>query len=238
MHSSAGTAQALPALDVTLALRNDLQRFGVQHMASGLGEVGRVSCTPDPGATLHAAFRTPAADGSVLVLALADLGAELGLLRSVVEGGHRVLLLVDGSAPEFPRELPSLRGLGYADTSSLTADTLRAALTACAADDPPVPFWLFERIVLAWREEPVPSRAARPRITPREQQTLTLLVEGLSNRQIGRRLGISEHGAKRLVASLLSKLDCSNRTSAVALALRDGLCRPQSPTPPLDLSVG
>jgi DNA-binding CsgD family transcriptional regulator len=63
----------------------------------------------------------------------------------------------------------------------------------------------------------------RPRLTPREREALQLLVEGLSNKQIARRLGISEHGAKRLVANILSKMDCSNRTSAVAKALREGV---------------
>jgi hypothetical protein len=37
---------------------------------------------------------------------------------------------------------------------------------------------------------------------------------------LARRLGISVHGAKRHVANVLAKLDCSNRTLAVAKALR------------------
>jgi DNA-binding CsgD family transcriptional regulator len=61
------------------------------------------------------------------------------------------------------------------------------------------------------------------RLTPREQQVLVLMVEGLSNKQIGRRLDISFHGAKRLVASILAKLDSPTRTVAVARALREGL---------------
>ena len=59
--------------------------------------------------------------------------------------------------------------------------------------------------------------------TPREQQTLALLVEGLPNKQIARRLGISEHGAKRNVANILAKLNVPNRTLAAAKAVRDGL---------------
>ncbi len=52
---------------------------------------------------------------------------------------------------------------------------------------------------------------------------LELLVEGLSNRQIGQALGVSEHVAKRTVAIVLSKLDSPNRTQAAAVALREGL---------------
>lgn len=62
--------------------------------------------------------------------------------------------------------------------------------------------------------------------TPRERQVLELLVEGMSNKQIGRALALSEHSAKRLVAIVLSKLNCPNRTQAVAIALREGLVGP------------
>jgi DNA-binding NarL/FixJ family response regulator len=60
-------------------------------------------------------------------------------------------------------------------------------------------------------------------LTPREQAALALLVQGLSNKQIARRLTISEHGAKRHVANLLAKLNCPNRTMAAVVAVREGL---------------
>jgi DNA-binding CsgD family transcriptional regulator len=70
------------------------------------------------------------------------------------------------------------------------------------------------------------AAAATPpavRLTPREHQVLALMADGLSNKQIGRRLDISFHGAKRLVASVLAKLDSPTRTVAVAKALREGI---------------
>src|SRR6266700_4144088 len=54
-------------------------------------------------------------------------------------------------------------------------------------------------------------------------KVLVLLVEGLSNKQIARELGISIHGAKRLVANILIKLNCPTRTLAVRAALTLGL---------------
>lgn len=60
-------------------------------------------------------------------------------------------------------------------------------------------------------------------LTPRERQALKLLADGLSNKQIARRLGISEHGAKRHVGNVLAKLNCPNRTVAVTVALNHGL---------------
>ena len=75
-------------------------------------------------------------------------------------------------------------------------------------------------VLATQRHEPARSQL---RLTPREQQALVLMVDGMSNKQIGRRLQISEHGAKRLVANILAKMDCNNRTLAVSRALREGL---------------
>jgi DNA-binding CsgD family transcriptional regulator len=60
-------------------------------------------------------------------------------------------------------------------------------------------------------------------LTARELEVLALLAEGASNKQIGRRLGISTHTAKYHVASLLEKLDAVSRTDAVAHAARIGV---------------
>ena len=60
-------------------------------------------------------------------------------------------------------------------------------------------------------------------LTARELEVLALLAEGASNKQIGRRLGISAHTAKYHVASLLEKLDAVSRTNAVAHAARLGV---------------
>jgi DNA-binding NarL/FixJ family response regulator len=68
-------------------------------------------------------------------------------------------------------------------------------------------------------EEPAPGEA----LTPREQEVLELLAEGLSNRAIAARLGISDQTVKFHVASIAGKLGASNRTDAVRRAVRRGL---------------
>ena len=60
-------------------------------------------------------------------------------------------------------------------------------------------------------------------LTPRELEVLTLLAEGLSNKAIARRLGISVHTAKFHVGALMDKLDPVGRTDAVAHAVRRGV---------------
>jgi DNA-binding CsgD family transcriptional regulator len=74
---------------------------------------------------------------------------------------------------------------------------------------------------------PVAAASASPHgdvpLTPRETEVLALLAEGLSNKAIARRLGISVHTAKFHVRALIDKLDAVGRTDAVAHAARRGV---------------
>ena len=60
-------------------------------------------------------------------------------------------------------------------------------------------------------------------LTPREQQVLDLLAQGLTNKAIAERLGVSDHTAKFHVNSILGKLGAATRTEALVLAARLGL---------------
>lgn len=60
-------------------------------------------------------------------------------------------------------------------------------------------------------------------ITHREREVLHLMADGLSNKEIAARLGISDHTAKFHVASIMGKLGATSRTGAVTTALRKGL---------------
>jgi DNA-binding NarL/FixJ family response regulator len=66
------------------------------------------------------------------------------------------------------------------------------------------------------------ERMAEP-LTPREIDVLELLTEGLPNKGIAERLGISDQTVKFHIGSILGKLGATNRTEAVRLALRRGL---------------
>jgi NarL family two-component system response regulator YdfI len=60
-------------------------------------------------------------------------------------------------------------------------------------------------------------------ITSRETDVLRMLAEGLVNKVIAARLGISEHTVKFHISSILDKLGASTRTEAVTLGIRRGL---------------
>lgn len=69
------------------------------------------------------------------------------------------------------------------------------------------------------------ARAKQPTVTfsKREKQVLELLAGGKTNREIGETLFISESTVKFHVHAILSKLDASNRTEAVSMAVKQGV---------------
>ena len=109
--------------------------------------------------------------------------------------------------------------------STVDGDLLRAAVVIVAAG-----FTIFEtERHRGFSDEP--SGATRPHdvddgevaLTSREDEVLSLLAHGASNKVIARELGISVHTAKFHVASVLAKLGARNRSDAVAIGIRRGL---------------
>ncbi len=70
---------------------------------------------------------------------------------------------------------------------------------------------------------PVVPPGEHDELTPRESEVLTLLAEGLSNKEIASRLDISDHTAKFHVNSILQKMGAQKRVEAVVRAARLGI---------------
>jgi DNA-binding NarL/FixJ family response regulator len=164
------------------------------------------------------------ADVDVLIAALSDIAQDevdtaLTRARAV---GTKVLLLLDGSTNVDVTGAAGARCDGYLDIGDLTAETMADALHRVVRGDVPMPTALT-RDLLAHVRAGAGTRTTPVSLTPRERQVLSLMVEGLSNKQIAHRIDISQHGVKRLVANVLAKLNCPNRTLAVSRVLREQL---------------
>lgn len=135
-----------------------------------------------------------------------------------------VVLLAD--APNAAWAADALRaGARGVLPSDATSDEIIAALEAAAAGLVTLPADLAADLVAATRT----SNAARQSVAStqplsrREIEVLGMLAEGLANKNIAARLGISEHTVKTHVASILTKLDAFSRAEAVAIGARQGL---------------
>ncbi|MEO8483998.1 MAG: response regulator transcription factor [Acidobacteriota bacterium] len=82
-----------------------------------------------------------------------------------------------------------------------------------------------DAFILAARSAPAGDQhapTAEP-LTPREMDVLQQLAEGLPNKTIAKRLGISDQTVKFHLASICGKLGAQNRTDAVRLAIQRGI---------------
>ena len=93
-------------------------------------------------------------------------------------------------------------------------DTLSQARAAGLASD----------IIVVGADDPAePDEIIEEPLTARERQVLELLAEGLPNKAIAARLGISDQTVKFHVAAIMGKLGASNRVETVRRAVRRGL---------------
>lgn len=79
---------------------------------------------------------------------------------------------------------------------------------------------LLSKIQPAWRQS---AETPKSSLTAREVEILNLIAQGLGNKEIAWRLGISEHTVKFHIGSIFNKLDASGRVEAVTLGIRAGL---------------
>jgi two-component system nitrate/nitrite response regulator NarL len=97
-----------------------------------------------------------------------------------------------------------------------TAEQLDAALRA-----------VFAGLVVRYPSAPETRGFApaedMPLLTPREREVLGLIAEGLSNKEMARRLAISVHTVKFHMEALFTKLDATSRAEAVTKGLRGGV---------------
>lgn len=170
-------------------------------------------------------------------LALAgEAGARDAARSAAARGAEAVLWDVAASGPEgLSDAAPVAPVIALAAGEGQAAEALRsgargallrtappeaiAAALAAAARGLAV---LDAALAGAFLRPPAAGRAGDA-LTPREREVLSLLAEGLSNKAIAARLGVSEHTAKFHVNAILGKLGVDSRAEAIVRAARMGL---------------
>ncbi|TCS94242.1 response regulator [Hazenella coriacea] len=93
-------------------------------------------------------------------------------------------------------------------------------LRALAADETPMPKEVARRILNEFSQSPRP--VPNPGLTAREQEILSLVAKGLSNKEIATQLSISEYTVKNHLKNIMQKLHLSNRVQLTRYAYEQG----------------
>lgn len=136
------------------------------------------------------------------IIILTSFGEEDKVIPAIQAGAHGYLLK---DIP--PNELVRAIREAYLGKAQLHPDIARKLMSAVAA------------------QESTESRAATRShggLTEREQEVLSLIADGLSNREIAQKIFISEKTVKTHVSNILSKLHLEDRTQAAIYALKHG----------------
>jgi len=161
---------------------------------------------------------------------LVDLnGQDEGLLSELFGGAvtrrpdaPAVVMLTDDNQESLVIEALRL-GVNAILPTEATTDEITAALVAAAEGLVILRPETIELLLSTAKPVQELSSEGQEPLTPRENEVLSMMAEGLGNKTIAFKLGISEHTVKFHVGSIFGKLGVSSRTEAVAHGIRQGL---------------
>jgi DNA-binding NarL/FixJ family response regulator len=129
-----------------------------------------------------------------------------------VKAGAAGYLLKNASREEISRTIREVSKGGLLIKTTMLQKALAGAVEGGA-------------VALDYRGKPWGAEADFEALSAREREVLKLLVEGMTNKDIGARLYITEDTAKKHVQNIIYKLQVSDRTQAAVKAIRLGLVK-------------
>jgi len=130
----------------------------------------------------------------------------------------RIVVLTSFRDDDLVQAALQAGALGY-HLKSASADTLADAIRVAYSGRSTLAPEATEALIRAATQPPSPGHD----LTDREMEVLTLMVQGLNNREIGEKLFVSPSTAKFHVGNILSKLGVDSRAEAVAIAIQNGI---------------
>ncbi len=207
---------------VLIADDHGVVREGLERLISALPDMEVVGLAAD-GADAVEQCRTAHPDVVLMDLEMPRVdGIEATRLVLVDRPATAVLVLTSFS--DRPRILGALEAgaCGYL-LKDVAADQVAEGIRAAARGESPLDPRAAST-VLAARSEPDPAAG----LSPREREVLGLLVAGLPNKLIARRLEISEKTVKSHLTNVFRAIEVTDRTQAALWAERNGFRAPDS----------
>ena len=192
-------------------------RFGLRQLFAGDPDLVVVGEAAGPRDALALAERCPP-DLVVLDVDLGREGAGLDVARRLLERhrGVRILVLTGSRDRDLMMRAMRLGVHGFLRKTADTAEVMAAVRSLRRGEG------VFDAGPMAV-DVLRPDEPRGPVLTDRETQVLKLLAVGMSNREIGERLLISEATVKFHVRNLRDKLEVRRRTEIVHTATRQGI---------------
>jgi DNA-binding NarL/FixJ family response regulator len=143
--------------------------------------------------------------------------------RQITAQQPRAQILVLTSFAADDKVFPAIKAgaLGYLLKGS-GPDELVAAIHQVANGEPSLEPSIARKVLLELNRPPKAPPTTDP-LTEREVEVLRLLAKGLSNREIGEKLFVTERTVCSHVSNILNKLHLASRTQAALFALKEGL---------------
>jgi DNA-binding NarL/FixJ family response regulator len=191
-------------------------REGLSYMLGALDDVELVG---EAGSGSEFLELLPRADPDVVLLDVRMPGMSGLEALEHVRRKHpsvKVIMLSMHDQAAYVQQAVELGAFGYL-LKSAGLDELRRALDSVIAGHPYLQGELAAALIS------IPETAERPHLSPTQLEVLELLSLGRENKQIARKLGISEATVKTHVKALFGRLGVRSRAEAVATALRLGL---------------
>jgi DNA-binding NarL/FixJ family response regulator len=212
-------ADGAAVIGVLLVDDHPLVRAGLRSLIeSGAADIEVVGEAAD-GAAAVSAVATAARPPDVVLMDLSMPGVDgTTATRRLLEGGYAGAVVVLTSFSDRPRVAEALAAgaVGYLLKDS-EPDQVLAAIRSAAAGHAP----LDPRVARALLPT-AGNRSGADGLSGREAEVLGLVAEGLANKQIARRLGISERTVKVHLGSVFRRLGVTDRTSAALWAREHG----------------
>lgn len=208
-----GEAREEPAVrTVALVDRHPLSSMGLERVLSSRAGLRHVASVKEPG-QLRLLARQP--DVVVIAMSAAD---DVGAMLEAFDVTRNTVAVLE-EACDFAEVVAAIRsGVGGLATRATDPAELLFAVHAVARGG----CYLSSELTARIREGRMRRESDRPALTPRELETATWLVKGLTHRQIARRMGLTEETVNTYVKRLRSKLGVGNKAALTRKVIESG----------------